>query len=67
MNLNRYEEQKDACRAFPDPQREELARGPKLNFQILDCQERMARDTRRETTEYGARQPEELKPLRLNP
>jgi hypothetical protein len=30
-----YKAEKDACRAFPDPQRDELARGPKRNFQIL--------------------------------
>ena len=31
-----YKAEKDACRAFPDPQHDELARGPKRNFQILD-------------------------------
>jgi hypothetical protein len=31
-----YTAEKDACRAFFDPQRAELARGPKRNFQILD-------------------------------
>jgi ribosomal protein S27E len=31
-----YKAEKDACRAFPDPRRGELARGPKRNFQILD-------------------------------
>ncbi|MCY2995272.1 MAG: transposase [Planctomycetota bacterium] len=31
-----YKAEKDACRAFPDPQRDELARGPTRNFQILD-------------------------------
>lgn len=30
-----YKAEKDACRAFPDPHRDELARGPKRNFQIL--------------------------------
>lgn len=30
-----YKAEKDACRAFPDPQHDELARGPKRNFQIL--------------------------------
>ena len=30
------EAEKDACRAFPDPQRNDLATGPKRNFQILD-------------------------------
>jgi hypothetical protein len=31
-----YKAQKDACRAFADPQRDELARGSQRNFQILD-------------------------------
>ena len=31
-----YKAEKDACRAFPDPQRDELVRGPRRNFQILD-------------------------------
>ena len=31
-----YKAEKDACRAFPDPQRDGLARGPQRNFQILD-------------------------------
>jgi hypothetical protein len=31
-----YKAEKDACRAFPDPQRDELARGSTRNFQILD-------------------------------
>ena len=31
-----YKAEKGACRAFPDPQRDELARGPQRNFQILD-------------------------------
>ena len=31
-----YKAEKDACRAFPDPQRNDLATGPKRNFQILD-------------------------------
>jgi hypothetical protein len=39
------ETQKDACRAFPDPQRDELARGPKRNFQILDPLEFLAEFT----------------------
>ena len=30
-----YKAEKDACRAFPDPQSNELARGTKRNFQIL--------------------------------
>ena len=30
-----YKAEKDACRAFPDPQRELLAAGTKRNFQIL--------------------------------
>jgi hypothetical protein len=37
-----YKAEKDACRAFPDPQRDELARGPKRNFQILDPLEFLA-------------------------
>ena len=28
--------EKGVCRAFSDPQRDELARGPKRNFQVLD-------------------------------
>jgi hypothetical protein len=31
-----YKAEKDACRAFPDPQGDGLASGPKRNFQILD-------------------------------
>jgi hypothetical protein len=31
-----YMAEKDACRAFPDPQGSDLAPGPKGNFQILD-------------------------------
>ena len=30
-----YKAEKDACRAFPDPQGDGLAAGPKRNFQIL--------------------------------
>ena len=30
-----YKAEKDACRAFPDPQRDELAPGPQRNFQIF--------------------------------
>ena len=30
-----YKAEKDACRAFPDPQGDGLATGPKRNFQIL--------------------------------
>jgi hypothetical protein len=30
-----YKAEKDACRAFPDPQGNDLASGPKRNFQIL--------------------------------
>ncbi len=30
-----YKAEKDACRAFPDPQGDGLASGPKRNFQIL--------------------------------
>ena len=37
--------EKDACRAFPDPQRDELARGPQRNFQILDPLEFLAEFT----------------------
>jgi ribosomal protein S27E len=40
-----YKAEKDACRAFPDPQRAELARGPKRNFQILDPLEFLAEFT----------------------
>ena len=40
-----YKPEKDACRAFPDPQRDELARGPKRNFQILDPLEFLAEFT----------------------
>jgi len=31
-----YKAEKDACRAFPDPRGNDLASGPKRNFQILD-------------------------------
>ena len=31
-----YKAEKDACRAFPDPQGNDLAAGPKRNFQILE-------------------------------
>jgi len=44
-----YAELRDAsaaCRAFPDPQRDELARGPQRNFQILDPLEFLAEFTR---------------------
>jgi hypothetical protein len=41
-----YKAEKDACRAFPDPQDDELARGPKRNFQILDPLEFLAEFTR---------------------
>jgi hypothetical protein len=37
-----YEAEKDACRAFPEPQRDELARGTQRNFQILDPLEFLA-------------------------
>ena len=37
--------EKDACRAFSDPQRDGLARGPKRNFQILDPLEFLAEFT----------------------
>ncbi len=40
-----YKAEKDACRAFPDPQRDELARGPRRNFQILDPLEFLAEFT----------------------
>ena len=40
-----YKAEKDACRAFPDPQRDELASGPKRNFQILDPLEFLAEFT----------------------
>ena len=35
----------DPCRAFPDPQRDELARGPKRNFQVLDSLDLLAEFT----------------------
>ena len=41
-----YKAEKDACRAFPDPQRDELARGPTRNFQILDPLDFLAEFTR---------------------
>ena len=41
-----YKAEKGACRAFPDPQRDELARGPQRNFQILDPLEFLAEFTR---------------------
>jgi hypothetical protein len=37
-----YKAEKDACRAFPDRQRDERARGPQRNFQILDPLEFLA-------------------------
>ena len=40
-----YKAEKDACRAFPDPQRDGLARGPQRNFQILDPLEFLAEFT----------------------
>jgi hypothetical protein len=40
-----YKAEKDACRAFPDPQDDELARGPNRNFQILDPLEFLAEFT----------------------
>ena len=40
-----YKAEKGACRAFPDPQRDELARGPQRNFQILDPLEFLAEFT----------------------
>jgi hypothetical protein len=40
-----YKAEKDACRAFPDPQRDELARGTQRNFQILDPLEFLAEFT----------------------
>src|SRR3990172_6742159 len=40
-----YKAEKDACRAFPEPQGNELARGPKRNFQILDPLEFLAEFT----------------------
>jgi hypothetical protein len=40
-----YKAEKGACRAFPDPQRDELARGPQRNFQILDSLEFLAEFT----------------------
>ena len=41
-----YKAEKDACRAIPDPHRNELARGPKRNFQILDPLKFVAEFTR---------------------
>ena len=40
-----YKAEKDACRAFRDPQRDELVRGPKRNFQVLDPLEFLAEFT----------------------
>ena len=40
-----YKAEKDACRAFPDPQRNELARGPKRNYQILSSLDFLAEFT----------------------
>jgi hypothetical protein len=40
-----YRAEKDACRAFPDPQDAELTRGPQRNFQILDPLEFLAEFT----------------------
>ena len=40
-----YKAEKEACRAFPDPQRDELARGTQRNFQILDSLEFLAEFT----------------------
>jgi hypothetical protein len=40
-----YKAEKGACRAFPDPQDDELARGPNRNFQILDPLEFLAEFT----------------------
>ena len=41
-----YKAEKDACRAFPDPHRDELARGTQRNFQIFDPLEFLAEFTR---------------------
>ena len=40
-----YKAEKDACRAFPDPQHDGLASGPKRNFQILSPLEFIAECT----------------------
>ena len=40
-----YKAEKDACRVFPDPQDDELARGTRRNFQILDPLEFLAEFT----------------------
>jgi len=40
-----YKAEKDACRAFPDPRGNDLATGPKRNFQILDPLEFIAEFT----------------------
>jgi hypothetical protein len=40
-----YKAEKGACRAFPDPQGNELARGTQRNFQILDPLEFLAEFT----------------------
>ena len=40
-----YKAEKDACRAFPNPQDDELTRGPQRNFQILDPLEFLAEFT----------------------
>jgi hypothetical protein len=41
-----YKAEKGACRAFPDPHDDELARGPNRNFQILDPLDFLAEFTR---------------------
>ena len=40
-----YKAEKDACRAFPNPQDDELTGGPQRNFQILDPLEFLAEFT----------------------
>ncbi len=40
-----YKAEKDACRAFPDPQGDGLAAGPKRNFQVLSPLEFLAEFT----------------------
>jgi ribosomal protein S27E len=40
-----YKAEKDACRAFPEPQGNDLARGPKRNFQVLSPLEFLAEFT----------------------
>ena len=49
-----YKAEKDACRAFPDPQDEGLASGPTRNFQILDPLDFLAEFTQHIPPQGGA-------------